>query len=397
MSESDPQSYFVIPLSIQKDGEQYLVGNADTGDFYQFPESAVTLLNMLKSGSTPKEIQTHSVKYGLEDIDVPDFIEQLLSIQFVYLSENSHEFWQKIRDEGNRGRIFNIDRRLASLMLSPLTFVAYLSLVGYALYDAIICPQLRINWHAFYTDNYRAALLLLVVILSLGGVVVHELGHRIAAAKYGVKSKYGIGTRLWTIVAETDLTGIMSLPKKSRYFPLMAGMMVDIFVIAALTLLIQVLLHYGRGGFAIQVVQALVLQTIASMVWQFNIFVKTDIYYVICTYFGQPDLDREAKTYLRNWLYRLSLGTFGTRASNQQSKHTGMLRIFSAIWLLGRVFSFGMLFGVYLPTIIHYIVSAVHSANGPTHSLWVASDTILFALISLSITGIGMYMWLKQR
>jgi putative peptide zinc metalloprotease protein len=140
-----------------------------------------------------------------------------------------------------------------------------------------------------------------------------------------------------------------------------------------------------------------VLQTVASMVWQFNIFVKTDIYFVICTYFGQPDLDKEAKQYLRNWLYRLSFGQFGVRASNQQTKHIGMLRLFSAIWLLGRAFSFGMLFGVYLPTLIHYITSAVHSVNGPTHSLWVAYDTILFALISLSITGIGMYMWLRQR
>ena len=41
MSTAGAQQYFVIPLSVQKDGDDYLVGNAEMGDFYQFPEQGV--------------------------------------------------------------------------------------------------------------------------------------------------------------------------------------------------------------------------------------------------------------------------------------------------------------------------------------------------------------------
>ena len=61
--------------------------------------------------------------------------------------------------------------------------------------------------------------------LSLLQVVLHETAHMLAAARHGIKPKYGIGNRLWTIVAEPDLTGILTLPKSQRYFPMLAGLL----------------------------------------------------------------------------------------------------------------------------------------------------------------------------
>jgi hypothetical protein len=66
MSTAGAQQYFVIPLSVQKDGDDYLVGNAEMGDFYQFPEQGVKILNMLKSGFTAPVIQSCP---GLRSLD----------------------------------------------------------------------------------------------------------------------------------------------------------------------------------------------------------------------------------------------------------------------------------------------------------------------------------------
>lgn len=394
MSVTNLQSYFVIPLSIQKDGDTYLVGNAEIGDFYQFPESAVTILDMVKSGRTLSEITSHIS--ADEDIDVADFIEQLISIGFIYPMEQSDLFWKNLKNNSDNKRILNINPRIAGTIFSPITLIIYVITVGYALYSAYYQPSLRVNWQAFYTDEYRSGLLVAVILLSLIDVVVHELSHMIAAAKYGVRSKYGLGNRLWTIVAETDLTGIMSLPKRLRYFPLLAGMMADILLISLITLLIGYILNFYQG-FGIQILQALILQILSSLVWQFNVFVKTDIYFVLCTYFNYPDLDKDARIYLRRCIYRLTAGRFGASGADLYDRHIGVLRLFSVVWLIGRTFSFAILFGVYLPTIIHYIVSAAHSFSSPGESAWVAYDTITFALISLTMTGVGMYTWLRQR
>jgi hypothetical protein len=225
---------------------------------------------------------------------------------------------------------------------------------------------------------------------------MHELGHMLAAARQGIKSKYGFGNRLWDIVAESDLTGILTLPKSQRYLPMLAGLLVDILCTSLLTILLDILLRNGAGPFPIQVVQVLVVEIVLGMAWQFNIFVKTDIYFVLCNYFSYPDLDRDARIYLRDVLFRVSLGRFGRKAPASISSQLIVLRVFSLIWLFGRLLALSVLFGVFMPTIWQYIESAIEMAKGPPTSAWMALDTILYVAIVLTIFGTGMYMWLKQ-
>jgi putative peptide zinc metalloprotease protein len=44
VTTAEAEQYFVIPLSVQKDGDDYLVGNAEMGDFYQFPAQGLKIL-----------------------------------------------------------------------------------------------------------------------------------------------------------------------------------------------------------------------------------------------------------------------------------------------------------------------------------------------------------------
>jgi hypothetical protein len=226
---------------------------------------------------------------------------------------------------------------------------------------------------------------------------MHELGHMLAAARQGIKSKYGIGNRLWNIVAESDLTGILTLPKSQRYLPMLAGLLVDILSVSLLTILLRTLLQHDAGAFTIQVVQVLVLETVIAMAWQFNVFVKTDIYFVLCNYFSHPDLDRDARVYLRHVLYRATFGCFGREAPAGIFTNLNVLRVFSLVWVFGRVLSLLILFGVFLPTMWQYLESAVKMLNGPPASVWMACDTILYVAIVLTMLGAGMYMWLKHR
>jgi putative peptide zinc metalloprotease protein len=321
----------------------------------------------------------------------------LVSIGFIYPEDQRQavQEWLQTRT-GDTRRIFNVDPRLANVIFSVPVLLCSLAVVLYAVTSAVVDPRLRVNFDAFYIDTNRTPLLLLVLGLSCVQIILHESGHMLAAARHGIKSRYGIGTRLWTIVAESDLTGILTLPKAKRYFPMLAGLMVDIVCGSIATIFIKILLQHGASGFAIQVAQALVLETVISIIWQFNIFIKTDIYYVICNYLGHPDLDRDARIYLFDVLYSVTFGRFG-RKNTANIDSVLVLRLFSTIWLLGRIMSLFVLFGVFIPTMTKYIASAAELFRGPPASIWQACDTLIYVSMTLTMMSIGMYMWLKQK
>jgi putative peptide zinc metalloprotease protein len=397
MSALGAQTYFVIPLSVQKEGEDYLVGNPDIGDFYKFPQEGLLILNRLKSGDTASMIKSGLAAEVRDQVNVDEFLDQLTSIGFIYPEDqrSAAQEWLRTRT-GDTRRTFDVDPRLAKAIFSTPVLLCCLGVILYAVISAAIDPNLRVNFNAFYIETNRTLLLLLVLSLSCVQIVLHESGHMLAAARHGVKSRYGIGTRLWTIVAESDLTGILALPKVQRYFPMLAGLLVDIVCGSIATILIKIMLQRGASPFAIQVAQALVLETVISIIWQFNIFIKTDIYYVICNYLSHPDLDRDARIYLFDVLHRITFGRFGRKAT-MNIDNVLVLRLFSAIWLLGRIMSLFVLFFVFIPTMGKYIMSAAELFSGPPASVWQACDTILYVSITMTMMSIGMYMWLKQK
>jgi putative peptide zinc metalloprotease protein len=397
MSTPDAQ-YFLIPLSVQKEKDGYLVGNSEIGDFYQFPEQGLKILRMIGSGADATTIKTRLATEDGAIVDVDAFVELLSSIGFLHPESKRQTVQQQLRAAAqDQRRVFSVNPRIAQAIFSTPVLLCGACIVLYAAIETIINHELRINFSAFYTETNRTALLLLLMFLSFLQVTMHESGHMLAAARHGIKSKYKFGNRLWTIVAESDLTGILSLPKAQRYFPMLAGLLVDILCASLLTLLLAVLLWDGANAFSIQVVQALVLELIIGMIWQFNIFVKTDIYFVLCNYFGHPDLDREARLYLRDLMFRVTFGLIGTKAAAAGFKNLVMLRIFSSIWLLGRLLSLLVLFGVFLPTMARYLYSAFQMLKGPPDSVWIACDTFMYVSITLTMLGAGMYMWLKNR
>ncbi|HTI81053.1 MAG TPA: hypothetical protein VL614_11450 [Acetobacteraceae bacterium] len=397
MSIAGAQQYFVIPLSVQKDGDEYLVGNAELGDFYQFPEQAIKILNMLMSGLTASAIQSRLHDEYHETVDVDGFVEQLTSIGFIYPGSERAKVQEHLDAVARDSRrTFNVSPSIAQAIFSTPAMTAYCAMVAYAVVSAILDPRLRIDFNAFYIERYRTPFLLFVLSLALVHVSFHELSHMLAAARHGIKSKYGLSNRLWMIVAESDLTGILTLPRSQRYFPMLAGLMADMLWASLLTILIKILLTVGADTFAVQLVQALVLDIIISMRWQFNIFIKTDIYFVVCNYFRHPDLDGDARRYLGNLLHRVTLGRYGMAATGGFQSLMAV-RVFSAIWILGRIMSALVLFGVFLPTMARYIISAVQLLMGPPVSIWIVVDTLTYVAIMLSMIGVGMYVWLKQR
>lgn len=399
LSSSDDLIYFVIPLSVQKEGEDYCIGNAEIDAFFQFPEQGLRIIEWLREGRSPGAIKSALSTSGEASVDVDDFIETLKEIGFIYPEAERGRFRDaaSASDAGDKRLRFSAPTWLARAVFSLPMLVVYLSILGLAMHAVVDDPRLRLNLDAFYLEKHLTLTLVLLLVLYGITASMHELGHMLAAARYGIASKLGIGNRLWSLVAEADLTGILTLPRSKRYLPLLGGMIVDLLSIALVTLSIQWLLRHGHDGFIVQLLQALILQIVISISWQFNLFLKTDVYYVVCNYYGHPDLDQAARVYLRDKLHTASLGFFGEKSPSIERRHLGVLRAFALLWLFGRVSAIAFLFLILIPTLARYFGRARDAFSDPATASAAAYDAAAFAVISAVLFLLGMYMWLRRK
>lgn len=401
MLKSDEQCYFVIPLSVQPEGDGYYIGNAELGEFYEFPEEGLRIIERLREGHSVGAIKAAMATDSEETLDVDDFIEQLREIGFIHAPQDSDRFREQVAQTaaGDRRLSFKANVAVARALFSPVTLALYLGVLVYAAVSAWRDPRLLPNLQAFYLEQHLTLTLVSLLALYFVTTMLHELGHMLAAARYGIQSRLGIGNRLWDLVAEADLTGILSLPRSQRYLPLLAGMLVDVLNIALLTLAVGWLIDHGGNTFIVQLLQALVLQLLITISWQFNIFLRTDFYYVVCNYFGHPDLDQQARLYLRDRLHRFSGGRFGAAAPDDAlvPRNLGVLRAFSLLWVAGRISALLLLAFVLIPTLSRYVRNAYDSFVGPDASRAAAMDATAFAAISIGLFAAGTYLWLRRR
>ncbi len=396
---ADASPWFVIPLSVQREGEVYCVGNRELDAFYHFPEEGVRIIALLREGLSADGIRARLQADGFDEVDVDDFIGTLHEIGFVLPAAERDRFAATLAeaDAGDRRLRFSLPTGVARALFSWPTFALYLALLGAAAASAIADPRLRLDFGAFFLEDHLTLTLVALLGLYAVSASLHEFGHMAAAARYGIRSRLGVGHRLWQIVAEADLTGILSLPRRQRYLPLLAGMMTDLLSIALITLALRWLLAGGGDGFLTHLLRAWILQIAISITWQFNIFLKTDVYYVLCNHFGHPDLDDEARRYLRDRLHRASFGMLGRHDGALDPRHLGVLRTFTAIWLLGRITALAFLLLVLIPTLLRYAERAFDAFRGPADGRAEAWDATAFAAISIALFAVGMAMWLRRR
>ncbi|MDQ2893278.1 MAG: hypothetical protein M3R64_09360 [Pseudomonadota bacterium] len=405
MTIAPDQRFCVVPLSVQREGDDFLVGSAELEEFVQLPDEGVRILTMLREGtSVPKIAAAFAPDDGAggtaigETIDVEDFLASMIEIGFVYPEGQADRHAERLANApADRRLVFRANRRVAAAIFSLPSLVVYLLIVGTAIAAAIRYPEARIQTDAFFVDNHLAATLVLLLILSSGTTALHELGHMLAAAAHGVVSRLGFGMRLWFVVAEADLSGTMALPKRQRYVPLAAGMMVDVLNIALITIAVTMLLRHGVHGFAVALLQALALQLIVTLLWQFNIFLRTDVYFILCTWFGHPDLDRDARVYLGAILSRVSLGRLGRPVGAHVFKSLAMVRAFAAVWVIGRIAALAMLVLVVLPTLGRYGLKAYRAFADPAATRATAYDLGIFVILSLLLVAAGLILWLRNR
>jgi putative peptide zinc metalloprotease protein len=394
----------VASFSRQTEGDGVIIGIAETGAFLVLPADAVEILDHLAAGKTVGEAQAaYLQKYG-ENPDMADFLQALEKKGFVrplasgFPAQGIQARLEAPRASQRRHHFDRIPRSVAAVLFGTTAVKICWLIIILAVLASAFEPGIVPDRNALYFARNRTLNAFSLFFLGYVAVFLHEMGHLIAARAVGVGSRMSIGHRLWILVAETDLTGLWSVPKQDRYLPLLAGPLVD--AVSASLLLLTLFAHarawIALPGAVAPLLEALVFLYIMRILWQCFFFVRTDFYYVIASFFNCRNLLADTETFLGNKLARF--GFLSPRGQDHiPPAEMRIIRAYSPIWLTGRLLAFWVLFFVTLPVAFRYLQDIVHTFRiGYSADAYAFVDSILLILLTLTPLAGGLYLWLRS-
>lgn len=378
------------PLSILEEGGEVVVGRTDIDSYGIFPAEGAALLEQLRAGRAPRDAADwYAVRYG-EQVDVEAFVDTLRELQLLRDDEDTDVApappvrWQ----------------RLGAALFSPIAWVGYLLLVVAAVAACAADSRLIPTPDDVFFTEYLAVVGVVVFVGQLPLAGLHELFHVLAGRRLGLRSRVGLGRRLHYVVFETVMDGLVGVPRRQRYLPMLAGLLADVLVIAAL-IVVAYLSRDPHGDMSLVggASLALAFTTLPRIAWQFHFFLRTDIYYLVTTVLGCVDLHRTSRELLRNRSNAL-LGRHD-RLVDESSWHPRdrrTARWYAPLLVVGYGVSIAMLVGVVAPLAWRFFGDAVSRVLGGgavnAAQFWDSAIVLTFNAVQLTV---AVVLALRER
>jgi putative peptide zinc metalloprotease protein len=282
-------------LSIQaEDSESAVVGRVATGTFISIPLEGSCAIRWLSCGMTIGEMQRRfKAKFGAE-LDLDDFLATLCDLGFVR-AIGSQPVNASETHAGPSGWQFFTHlqaSRVRWLLSGPMkafywSMWVILPVLLLARRDAMPVPRDAVS--------LDSPMLNFVVLTLLGWVLLalHETAHVLAARALDCQTYLSLGHRLHFLVAQTDMTSVRTRPREDRYGPYLAGLTWDITLLLACVSLRSI-------GFDFQLLRSVAFLTLAAIVFQFAVFMRTDMYFVISNYLRVDNLMTDTRKWISN-------------------------------------------------------------------------------------------------
>jgi len=282
-------------LSFVPEGDEVVVGRKDTGSFAVLPSDGAALLGRLTEGEPLDEAaRWYESTFG-EPVDIDDFLETLRDLGFVRAGDTGAPPPQPVRL-----------RRLGRLVFSPAAWLCYAVIVVAWVVAVAGHHDLLPNPHQIFFTSSLVLVQLGITVGQVPLIFLHEASHMLAARRLGLPSRLGMSNRFTYVVFETRMNGLLSVPSGKRYLPLLSGMATDVVALSLLGLLAAATRDAdGTFSLAGRVALALAFTVVMRLGWQFQFYLRTDLYYVLATALRCHDLHEASTTSLRNRIWRL--------------------------------------------------------------------------------------------
>ena len=177
-----------------------------------------------------------------------------------------------------------------------------------------------IFWHPQLSYSVITQLIVSIIVISK-----HEVFHLASAASFGIRGNLSLSKRYFYLVAETKLDNIYKISRDKRIKIYIAGIASDCIVygLGILILLLSKTNFILSSSLPFGFIKQVVLISWLSIIWQFRIFMKTDIYALIEDYSGYDDLIEFSYVKIKYNLYKF-LRYFSKRFSKMYKKYRNL-------------------------------------------------------------------------
>jgi hypothetical protein len=377
------QSLPLHPLTYLEENGEVVVGRPDIDSYGVFPLDGAALVGQLAAGLPPAEAaRWYASTYG-ENVDLAAFLGTLAELQFI--GEAPATAGRPLRWQ-----------RLGRWMFSPAAWACYVIVITAAAAEMIARPRLAPQPGNLIFTHYVTVLALAVFLGQFPLILLHESFHMLAGRRLGLRSSLRVGWRLYYLVFETTLDGLVAVPRRRRYLPMLAGMLLDLVVVAVLTLVaVATVRPDGSVPLAGRVCLAFAFMTVLRFAWQFYAYLRTDLYYVVVTVLGCLDLQPAARLILDNRIRRLLHRPLADESAlHPRDRSAG--RWYSWLMLAGYAFSLATLAAV-APATWRILAITFDRFTRGGQSWGQVADSVVFLSLSLAQIIVVVTLALRSR
>ena len=317
-----------VPLNISWSDEEVVIGSSSIdSSFIKSTQTGLEAIELLNKGCSLSEAEDILSEQYRQNVSIKELIKILSEVNLISSID---------------GIPINVGFKAKKQLESQWTNIAnvFFSRFAYRLYLLLFITAIVVNTHQFlniqqlYSSVIQFAIQFPIVTIFIAWLLVlkHEWFHYLAAISLGVPAKIKIGSRYIFIVLETQSDAINLIDKSKRYRFYFAGMMGDILVVVMILLLSNLLTLFDIN-IDPRLINLCLLQTVAGIVFQFDIFFKTDLYFALTECINKENLYTNSGILLKGW--------FSSTTFSKELESDTTLILFS----LGRLFNY-LLFSI---------------------------------------------------
>lgn len=211
----------------------------------------------------------------------------------------------------------------------------------------------------FFSSNYLICLLTSFT-YSWISTFRHEFFHFLAARSKNIITTFSLGSRANYIVAETIFENAYTIKEKNRYRLYLSGIFSDMFLLGlyfiALFLNDHNIINISNSIYLL--IKSFILIEFLGIIWQFLVFIKTDIYLFFADLLDRENLMEESKKYYKNIF------------KNKKQKKDLLLSVFGVFAFIGLIIIIGRYIAFDIPIKLkviedsfNYLIKTIFSKN----------------------------------
>jgi hypothetical protein len=299
----------VAAVVVGRDGTDFVLGRPDLGLYLAVPEAGAVLISALQQGAGLTAATERASAVAGAEVDGADFLTGLGDAGLFADPPAGTAGDGPAPAAGRPIRwIEAVSPRAAGRLFGRIAWSVYLLAALFVVGVFVGRPDYRPTFEDVWFLPDPAASLLCFAPLGMALTGLHETWHWLAGRAVGVPAVFRVSRRGVFLVFETDLTPIVTVPRRKRYAAYLAGMAIDVTVLA-LVLAARIGYHSGLFGLpplADRVLAVVALAQVTAITWQITaICLRNDGYAVLANALGCHNLYRATWLTTKNRLASL--------------------------------------------------------------------------------------------